>query len=262
MQPFLHGGAQARPSPAQFPPDQVDQHHHEHMTAGVLRRAHLNGAGFQVRGFAGAEGLLDFRQVLVAVMHYLLRSGVLGQVRLDHVTPVQPRGFLLGRFIHPQLQAARFAPHLQPKLNFQFWCAVDVHVSSEVYLINMLPLSRRAFLRSTAATTVSGMVAGSTRRMLAAVPGKMASSTPFFSDVAQQVGLDFVHFNGMSGELYYPEMLSTGVALFDYDNDGDLDIFLVQGQMLGPGKTLDQAIFPPKGPLPLRGRLYRNDYSN
>jgi hypothetical protein len=95
--------------------------------------------------------------------------------------------------------------------------------------------------------------------MLAAVPGKMAPSTPFFSDVAQQVGLDFVHFNGMSGELYYPEMLSTGVALFDYDNDGDLDIFLVQGQMLGPGKTPDQAIFPPKGPLPLRGRLYRND---
>jgi hypothetical protein len=95
--------------------------------------------------------------------------------------------------------------------------------------------------------------------MLGVVPGKMASSTAFFSDVAQQVGLDFVHFNGMSGEHYYPEMLSTGVALFDYDNDGDLDIFLVQGQMLGPGKTLDQAIFPPKGPLPLRGRLYRND---
>jgi hypothetical protein len=47
--------------------------------------------------------------------------------------------------------------------------------------------------------------------------------------------------------------------MFDFDNDGDLDIYIVQGQMLGSRKTLDRAVFPPEGPLPLRDRLYRND---
>jgi hypothetical protein len=51
-------------------------------------------------------------------------------------------------------------------------------------------------------------------------------------------------------------MIPPGVALFDYDNDGDLDVFLVQGQMLGEGAAPAQA---PRGSLPLRGRLYRND---
>jgi len=61
----------------------------------------------------------------------------------------------------------------------------------------------------------------------------------------------------MSGERYYPEIMAPGVALFDYDNDGDLDVYLVQSQMLGKGKTLKDAIFPPQGPL--KDRLYRND---
>jgi hypothetical protein len=73
----------------------------------------------------------------------------------------------------------------------------------------------------------------------------------------KDVGLDFVHFNGMSGELYYPEIMAPGVALLDYDNDGDLDVYVVQGQMLGPGKTLKDAISPPTGEL--RDRLFRND---
>jgi enediyne biosynthesis protein E4 len=77
-----------------------------------------------------------------------------------------------------------------------------------------------------------------------------------FTDRAKEAGIDFVHFNGMSGAHYYPEVMGSGVALFDYDNDGDLDIFLVQGAMLGP-KDISQAIFRPQ--LPLRGRLFRND---
>jgi len=63
----------------------------------------------------------------------------------------------------------------------------------------------------------------------------------------------------MSGALYYAEHMGPGVALFDYDNDGDLDVFIPQGQMLGAGVKLERALFPPKGPLPVRGRLFRND---
>jgi hypothetical protein len=90
-----------------------------------------------------------------------------------------------------------------------------------------------------------------------------AASSPdrqndWFIDRAEEAGLQFVHFNGMSGEFYFPEMIPPGVGLLDYDNDGDLDVYLVQSQMLGEAKTLRQALFPPAG-LPLRGRLYRND---
>jgi hypothetical protein len=80
---------------------------------------------------------------------------------------------------------------------------------------------------------------------------------PLFEDRAAAWGLDFVHFNGMSGEFYFPEIMGSGAALLDYDGDGDLDAFLVQGAMLG-GKPLAQATFPPED-RPPRSRLYRND---
>jgi hypothetical protein len=89
--------------------------------------------------------------------------------------------------------------------------------------------------------------------------GPSAGEVEWFSDRAESSGLRFVHFNGMSGDLTMPEILGPGVALLDYDNDGDLDVFVVQGQMLGAGKTLGQARFPPRMPLPLSARLYRND---
>jgi hypothetical protein len=86
-----------------------------------------------------------------------------------------------------------------------------------------------------------------------------ANGDQWFTDRAKEVGLDFVHFNGASGALYIPEILAPGAAMFDYDNDGDLDVFLLQGQMLGTGKTFADALVPPSGPMPLQSRLYRND---
>ena len=77
----------------------------------------------------------------------------------------------------------------------------------------------------------------------------------WFTDRAEATGLDFVHFNGMSGHFYQPEVMGPGVAMFDYDNDGDLDVYLVQGRMLGEGTPL----LPPAGGRTPTDRLYRND---
>ncbi len=99
-------------------------------------------------------------------------------------------------------------------------------------------------------------------------PGASVDATPaagaaageaWFTDRAAAAGIDFVHFNGMSGEYYFNEVLGSGGALVDFDNDGDLDVYLLQGQMLGPGRTLDDALFPPSAGRPLTDRLYRND---
>ena len=98
--------------------------------------------------------------------------------------------------------------------------------------------------------------------LLAAAPvaaARPAGPGPIFVDAAAASGLDFVHFNGMSGEFYFPEMTGQGGALLDYDGDGDLDAYLVQGAMLGAGKSLADALVPPVGPLPPSDRLFRND---
>lgn len=76
----------------------------------------------------------------------------------------------------------------------------------------------------------------------------------WFTDRAKETGLDFVHFNGMTGRFYQPEIMAPGAGLLDIDNDGDLDVYLVQGQTLGSGAPL---MPPPAGPL--GDRLYRND---
>lgn len=48
-----------------------------------------------------------------------------------------------------------------------------------------------------------------------------------FSDQTQAANIHFTHINGASQHRYLPETMGTGCLFFDYDNDGYLDIFLV-----------------------------------
>ena len=88
-----------------------------------------------------------------------------------------------------------------------------------------------------------------------------ASGVEIFTDEAAASGLDFRQFNGMSGELYMAEMMGPGGGLFDYDNDGDLDVYLIQGTYLAPGMTMSDALFPIESSARLTDRLFRNDLS-
>jgi hypothetical protein len=76
------------------------------------------------------------------------------------------------------------------------------------------------------------------------------SQGPWFQDVASETGLAFTHQSDRSDEFSYPEVIGSGVALFDSDNDGDLDVFLVQGRLASAAS--DDATRS-------RSRLFRND---
>jgi len=66
--------------------------------------------------------------------------------------------------------------------------------------------------------------------------------------VAQQAGLDFVHVNGASGDKFLPEIIGGGALFLDFDNDGWLDVFLVDGGSFADLSVARRA----------RHRLYRN----
>ena len=52
---------------------------------------------------------------------------------------------------------------------------------------------------------------------------------PQFVEVAAESGLAFRHFNGAEGKYRLVETMGSGAALFDYDGDGNLDIFVANG---------------------------------
>ncbi len=49
------------------------------------------------------------------------------------------------------------------------------------------------------------------------------------SDITTEAGIDWKHVNGMEGEKLLPETMGGGVAIFDFDRDGDNDILFVGG---------------------------------
>ena len=76
----------------------------------------------------------------------------------------------------------------------------------------------------------------------------LGSTEPYFRDVTDAMKLDFRHINGFSEERRLVETMGSGGALFDFDNDEDLDLYLVQGNSL-----LSSTKSSPTN------RLYRND---
>ncbi len=76
----------------------------------------------------------------------------------------------------------------------------------------------------------------------ASVPSPPAAVQPTFADVTSPVGLHFQNVASHTSRKYLIETMGSGVALFDYDNDGRLDIFIVNGAPLADPT--------PKGTIP------------
>jgi hypothetical protein len=103
--------------------------------------------------------------------------------------------------------------------------------------------SRRAFLRSLAGVAAAHVLPSVA---FAAVGETM----PAFAEVPVAAsGISWTHVNGRSAEMYLPETTGAGCGFLDYDNDGWMDIYLVNS---GPCD-----FYTP--PTPLRNALYHNN---
>lgn len=80
-----------------------------------------------------------------------------------------------------------------------------------------------------------------------------------FTEISADAGLDFEHFNGKAGKFYPCEITGSGLAWLDYDRDGDLDLYAVQGTTLDPNSSPAGASPPWIGAEPPTDRLFRND---
>ncbi|HEV2417602.1 MAG TPA: CRTAC1 family protein [Terriglobia bacterium] len=108
--------------------------------------------------------------------------------------------------------------------------------------------SRRSFLRRLGWAGLGGWTARA-GGLLFGAQAAGARPFPFARIPNSQCGITFIHQNGHSSQYYEPETTGAGCAFLDYDNDGWMDIYLVNS-----GKC---DFYDPNPPL--RNALYHNN---
>jgi hypothetical protein len=109
--------------------------------------------------------------------------------------------------------------------------------------------SRRHFIKLLGLGGISSALAPFEGRR-AVARSQTASALPAFEEIAPGAsGITWTHQNAMSANRYLPETMGPGVAFFDYDNDGWVDLFLVNSGAAD--------FYKPEKPL--RNALYKNN---
>ena len=101
---------------------------------------------------------------------------------------------------------------------------------------------------------------GLRERMNAAPSPEAAAKSaplPVFADVTAKSGIRFKQESSRTGQKYLPESMGGGVAMFDYDNDGRVDLFFVNGAQIQDPMPLGAS--PDKSDPRFWNRLYRNN---
>ncbi|MGI9071230.1 MAG: CRTAC1 family protein [Bryobacteraceae bacterium] len=86
--------------------------------------------------------------------------------------------------------------------------------------------------------------------------GTQPAGTSLFTDIASQAGIRFRHQGSHTSQKYLIETMGSGVAWLDYDGDGNLDLFFVNGAGLRDPMPRGKA--PDKSDPRYWNRLYRN----
>ena len=96
------------------------------------------------------------------------------------------------------------------------------------------------------------------RTLLSALAAQCLAAAPqsVFEDLTPQSGITFRHNAGKTSQKYLPETMGAGVAMFDYNNDGLLDLFFVNGAALRD--PMPPGAQPDKSDPPYGKRLYRH----
>jgi hypothetical protein len=110
-------------------------------------------------------------------------------------------------------------------------------------------INRRSFLRNS-------LAAVSAAKVFAATLARPAPQ-PVFEDVTIKSGVRFKHESSRTSRKYLPESMGAGVAMFDYDNDGWLDLFFVNGARLQD--PMPRGASPDKSDPRYWNRLYHNN---
>lgn len=70
-------------------------------------------------------------------------------------------------------------------------------------------------------------------------PSPTPADQPLFADITERSHVDLKHKNNASADFAMPEIMGAGGAIFDYDNDGDLDLFFIHGRpATGPADAI------------------------
>ena len=88
-------------------------------------------------------------------------------------------------------------------------------------------------------------------------PGNSAPALPTFADITERSGVEFRNEPSRTSQKYLLESMVGGVAVFDYDNDGFLDLYFVNGAALQD--PMPEGAQPEKEDPRYWNRLYRNN---